>query len=149
MSVSSALARANDMGLDLVEIAPDSVPPVCKIMDYGKFRFEREKKEKEQRKKRVIIEIKEIQLKCNIDTHDLNTKLNHAAKFLSQGNKVKAVVRFAGREMTRTERGAELLKRFVDSLGDSCTVEKPPVLEGRNMMLILAPKKATSTKGTN
>lgn len=142
MKLSEALRLSNEAALDLVEIAPDSVPPVCKIMDYGKFRFEKEKREKEQRKKRQIIELKEIQLKCRIDTHDFNTKLSHTLKFLSQGNKVKVMVKFSGREMAHTELGAQLLDRFLEGCGESATVEKKPLLDGRNMTMILAPKKS-------
>ena len=142
MKLADALRISNDAMLDLVEIAPDSTPPVCKIMDYGKYRFEKEKREKEQRKKRQVVEIKEIQLKCRIDTHDFNTKLNHALKFLSQGNKVKVMVKFFGREMAHTELGAQLLDRFVEACGENAVVEKRPLLDGRNMTMILAPKKS-------
>ena len=141
MKLDAALKIANDAMLDPVEIAPDSVPPVCKVMDYGKYRFEKEKREKEQRKKRQIIEIKEIQLKCRIDTHDYNTKLNHALKFIAQGNKVKVKVKFFGREMAHTELGAQLLDRFAESCAETAAVEKKPVLDGRDMTMILAPKK--------
>ncbi len=141
MKLSEAIRLSNEAELDLVEIAPDSVPPVCKIMDYGKFRFEKEKREKEQRKKRQVIELKEIQLKCRIDTHDFNTKLNHTLKFLAQGNKVKVIVRFYGREMAHTEIGAQLLDRFAEGCGENAVIEKKPLLDGRNMTMILAPKK--------
>ncbi len=141
MKLSEALRLSNEAELDLVEIAPDSVPPVCKIMDYGKYRFEKEKREKEQRKKRQVIELKEIQLKCRIDTHDFNTKLNHTLKFLAQGNKVKVIVKFFGREMAHTELGAQLLDRFAEGCGENAVIEKKPVLDGRNMTMILAPKK--------
>ncbi len=141
MKLSEALRLSNEAELDLVEIAPESVPPVCKIMDYGKFRFEKEKREKEQRKKRQVIELKEIQLKCRIDTHDFNTKLNQSIKFLTQGNKVKVVVRFYGREMAHTELGAQLLDRFAEGCIENAIIEKKPVLDGRNMTMILAPKK--------
>ncbi len=141
MKLAEAFRLANEADLDLVEIAPDSVPPVCKIMDYGKFRFEKEKREKEQRKKRQVIELKEIQLKCRIDTHDFNTKLNHAMRFLSQGNKVKVIVKFFGREMAHTELGVQLLDRFAAGCGEAASIEKPAVLDGRNMTMILAPKK--------
>ena len=142
MKLSEALRLSNEAELDLVEIAPDVTPPVCKIMDYGKYRFEKEKREKEQRKKRQVIELKEIQLKCRIDTHDFNTKLNHALKFLAQGNKVKVLVKFYGREMAHTELGAQLLDRFAEGCGEAAVIEKKPVLDGRNMTMILAPKKA-------
>ena len=141
MKLQEALNLANEAELDLVEISPDSVPPVCKIMDYGKFRFEKEKREKEQRKKRQIIELKEIQLKCRIDTHDFNTKLNHTLKFLAQGNKVKVIVKFFGREMAHTELGAQLLDRFAEGCEEAAVIEKKPLLDGRNMTMILAPKK--------
>jgi translation initiation factor IF-3 len=141
MKLAEAFRLANEAELDLVQIAPDSVPPVCKIMDYGKFRFEKEKREKEQRKKRQVIELKEIQLKCRIDTHDFNTKLNHALRFLYQGNKVKVIVKFFGREMAHTELGAQLLDRFAAGCGEAASIEKPAVLDGRNMTMILAPKK--------
>jgi len=148
MKGEEALRLATEEGLDLVEIAPDAKPPVCKIMDYGKYRFEREKKEKEQRKKRQVVELKEIQLKCRIDTHDFNTKLNHAKRFLEDGNKVKVVVRFSGREITRSEQGKALLDRFAEAVAETGVVEKPALLEGRNMIMIMAPKKAsTTTKG--
>ena len=150
MKVADALQIAGDMGLDLVEVSPDAKPPVCKIMDYGKFYFEKEKKEKEQRRKKPSVEIKEIQLRCRIDTHDFNTKLNHCIEFLQKGNKVKVAVRFFGREMAHTEMGTELLNRFAAGCGDVVTVEKPPLLDGRNMMMMLAPKKADNkTKGTD
>lgn len=144
-----AMARARERELDLVEIAPDAKPPVCKIMDYGKYKFEQEKKEKEQRKKRVVVELKEIQLKCRIDTHDFNTKLGHALRFLQEGNKVKTVVRFSGREITRPETGKQLLARFAEGIGENGVVERQPLLDGRNMIMIVAPKKTTTTKGTN
>lgn len=150
MKVSEALRIAGDMGLDLVEVSPEAKPPVCKIMDYGKFHFEKEKKEKEQRRKKPSVEIKEIQLRCRIDTHDFNTKLNHCIEFLQKGNKVKVAVRFFGREMAHTEMGAELLNRFAAGCGEVGTVEKPPLLDGRNMIMMLAPKKADNkTKGTD
>ena len=141
MKLAEAIRLSNEAELDLVEIAPDSVPPVCKIMDYGKYRFEKEKREKEQRKKRQVVELKEIQLKCRIDTHDFNTKLNHTLKFLSQGNKVKVIVKFFGREMAHTELGAQLLDRFAEGCEEAAVIEKKPVLDGRNMTMILAPKK--------
>ncbi len=141
MKLTEAIRLSNEAELDLVEIAPDSVPPVCKIMDYGKYRFEKEKREKEQKKKRQIVELKEIQLKCRIDTHDFNTKLSHALKFISQGNKVKVICKFYGREMAHTELGAQLLDRFADGCAETAAIEKKPLLDGRNMTMILAPKK--------
>lgn len=148
MKVEAALKIAYDAGLDLVEISPDAKPPVCKIMDFGKYRFESEKREKEQKKKRVIVELKEIQLKLRIDVHDFNTKLGHALRFLSQGNKVKVVVRFRGREMTHTDQGSELMKKFAAGIGEAGIIEKQPLQEGYNMIMIIAPQKApTTSKG--
>ncbi len=143
MKLEQALRLSNDVSLDLVEIAPEAKPPVCKIMDFGKYRFEKEKHAKEIKKKQQIVELKEIQLKCRIDTHDFNTKLNHAKRFLNQGNKVKVLVKFYGREMAHTEKGRELLGRFAEGCGELCAIEKTPLLDGRNMIMILAPKKAT------
>ena len=148
-SLSEALAIAGDLGLDLVEVSTDANPPVCKIMDYGKYHFEKEKKEKEQRRRKPTVEIKEIQLRCRIDTHDFNTKLKHCIEFLQKGNKVKVTVRFYGREMAHTEVGSELLLRFAAGCGENGTIEKQPLLEGRNMLMMLAPKKVDNkSKGS-
>lgn len=144
--VKSALEMAYQSGLDLVEISPNGQPPVCRIMDYGKYRFEREKKEKESKKKRVIIETKEIKLSCRIDTHDLNTKLGHALRFLLEGNKVKINIVFSGREMQYTSRGFDLMAEIEKKLEEVGTVEKKPSLDGRFMTMFLAPKKATAAK---
>lgn len=144
MKLEQALKLAFAEQLDLVEIAPDAKPPVCKIMDYGKYRFEKEKREKEIRKKQQVVELKELQLNLRIDTHDFNTKLNHAMRFLTQGNKVKVVVKFKGRELAHPESGTELLERFSGGCGDLCVIEKPPLLDGRNMIMILAPKKTNN-----
>ncbi|MDD4164863.1 MAG: translation initiation factor IF-3 [Eubacteriales bacterium] len=149
LKIEQALRLANEESLDLVEIAPEAAPPVCKIMDYGKYRFEKEKREKEIKKKQQVFELKEIQLKCRIDIHDFNTKLNHAVKFLAQGNKVKAIVKFYGREMAHTEKGIDLLNRFAEGCGENCVVEKMPLLDGRNMIMILAPKKPNITSKGN
>jgi translation initiation factor IF-3 len=121
-------------------------PPVCKIMDYGKFCFDRNKKEKEARKKQKVIEVKEIQLTCLIDTNDFNTKVNHARRFLSDGNKVKVMVKFKGRQMSRQEVGKELLERFKEACSDLGAPEKAPILEGRNMIMFIAPLKTTGAK---
>jgi len=148
LKIDQALRIAENAGLDLVEIASESKPPVCRIMDFGKYRFEREKKEKENRKKQQISELKELQLTCNIGTHDFQTKVSHASRFLSQGNKVKALVKFKGREMAHTERGRALLERFIAACAELGTIEKPPVLEGINMIVIINPIKITpGTKG--
>ena len=136
LSIEKALRMAFEAGLDLVEIAPEGKPPVCKIMDFGRYRFEREKREKEIRKN---------QLTCNIGQHDLQTKLNHATRFLTAGNKVKVIVKFRGREMAHTERGRDLLDRFAAGVEELGTVEKVPLLDGRNMIMVLAPKKNTTT----
>ncbi|NCA92776.1 translation initiation factor IF-3 [bacterium] len=148
LKIDQALRVAENAGLDLVEIAGDSKPPVCKIMDYGKFRFEKEKKEKENRKKQQIVELKELQLTCSIGEHDFLTKVGHSNRFLSQGNKVKVIVKFKGREMAHTERGVALLQRFIEACREFGQSEKPAVLEGRNMILILYPLKTnTNLKG--
>lgn len=144
LKLEEAIRIAEHAGLDLVEIAATSKPPVCKIMDYGKYRFEREKKEKENRKKQQIVELKELQLTCNIGDHDFRTKVSHAHRFLTGGNKVKVLVKFKGREMAHTERGEVLLQRFLDACAEYGQAEKPPVLEGRNMILLIAPNKTTT-----
>lgn len=141
MSASAALEVAYNAGYDLVEISPNAVPPVCKVMDYGKFRFENDKREKEQKKKQQIAEVKEVQLSCRIDTHDFETKVGHALKFLANGDKVKVVVRYKGREMAHIEIGREMLDRFAASVADAGTIDKPPVLEGRSMTMFIAPAK--------
>ena len=130
-----------DKGLDLVMIAPKAEPPVCRIMDYGKFRFEQEKREKEAKKKQQVVEVKEIQLSCNIGEHDFQTKLNHAFRFLKDGNKVKVCVRFKGREMRHTELGMDIVMRFAEAASEYAQIDKKPVLEGRNLTLFLAPIK--------
>ena len=140
MSSKQALEIAEQKNLDLVKIAPQSNPPVCKIMDYGKYRFEQAKREKEARKNQHIVDIKEVRLSLNIDTHDFNTKLNNALKFIKHGDKVKGSIRFRGREMGHPEIGLDTMKRFADACGDAVVVEKAPKLEGRNMLMFLAPK---------
>ena len=141
MSAAAALDIAAQRGLDLVKIAPQAVPPVCRIMDYGKFRFEQIKKEKEARKNQRIVDIKEVRLSPGIDTHDFNVKLNHALRFLSDGDKVKVAVRFRGREMAHTSLGQILLERFAQACDSVGTLEKAPKLEGRQMLMFLAPRK--------
>ncbi len=140
MSTNDALKIAAQKNLDLVKIAPQAKPPVCKIMDYGKYRFEKQKREKEARKNQRVIEIKEVQLSLNIDTHDLETKVNHARKFLTAGNKVKVSIRFRGREMAHPERGVETMERFASYLTDVGVIEKPAKMESRNMLMFLAAK---------
>lgn len=140
MSAKDALNLAEQKNLDLVKIAPQSNPPVCKIMDYGKYRFEQAKREKEARKKQRVVDIKEVRLSLNIDTHDFNTKLNNALKFIKHGDKVKVSIRFRGREMGHPEIGLETMKRFADACSETAVIEKPAKLEGRNMLMFLAPK---------
>lgn len=136
-----ALEMAYDKGLDLVMIAPQATPPVCRIMDYGKFRFEQEKREKEAKKKQQIVDIKEIQLSCNIGDHDFQTKLNHAFRFLKDGDKVRVVLKFRGREMRHTELGQEIIDRFEQACSELGQAEKKALLEGRNLTLFIAPIK--------
>ena len=140
MSAKEALAIAEQKNLDLVKIAPQSNPPVCKIMDYGKYRFEQAKREKEARKNQHTVEIKEVRLSLNIDTHDFNTKLNNAIKFIKHGDKVKVSIRFRGREMGHPEIGLETMRRFAEACSEYAVIEKPAKLEGRNMIMFLAPK---------
>jgi translation initiation factor IF-3 len=128
------------MNLDLVKIAPQAVPPVCKIIDYGKYRFEQAKRDKEAKKNQHIVDIKEIRLSLNIDTHDFNTKAGHAERFLKSGDKVKASIRFRGREMGHANQGYEIMHRFAAALSEVSNVEKPPKLEGRNMLMFLTSK---------
>ncbi len=142
MSAKEALKKAEEKNLDLVKIAPTAKPPVCKIMDYGKFRFEQAKKEKESKKNQRTVETKEIRLSLNIDTHDFDTKANQARKFLATGHKVKVSIRFRGREMAHPQIGEQTMKKFAEALSESCTVEKPAKLEGRQMLMFLAPLSA-------
>ena len=138
----AALKMAEEQELDLVKISPNAVPPVCKIMDYGKFRFDQLKKEKEARKNQHVVEIKEIRMSPGIDTNDLNTKMRNAVKFLKDGNRVKVTVRFRGREMAHTDIGEELLIRFGEGCAEVANMEKKPKLDGRNMSIFLSPKSA-------
>ena len=142
MSAQEALALAEERGYDLVKIAPTAVPPVCRIMDYGKYRFEQAKKEKEARKNQRLVETKEIRLSLNIDVADFNTKAKHALRFLQEGNKVKVSIRFRGREMGHPEIGTEIMNRFEEACSELSAVEKPAKMEGRNMLMFLAPKTA-------
>ncbi|MBQ7638727.1 MAG: translation initiation factor IF-3 [Clostridia bacterium] len=140
MSTSQALSIAEQKHLDLVKIAPQATPPVCKIMDYGKYRFDAQKREKEAKKNQKVIEIKEVQLSLNIDTHDLETKINHAVRFLKAGNKVKVSIRLRGREMAHPDRGFEIMEQFAESVGEFGVVEKAAKLENRNILMFLAAK---------
>ena len=132
---------AIEKNLDLVKIAPQAAPPVCRIMDYGKYRFDREKKEKEAKKKQQVVELKEVQLSCRIDVHDFETKARNAIRFLTAGNKVRVVLRFKGREMAHQEQGRDVLTRFEAAVESAGTVEKKPVLDGRLMTMIVVPNK--------
>ena len=140
MSADEALKIAEEKDLDLVKIAPQAVPPVCKIMDYGKYRFEQTKREKEAKKNQHVVEIKEVRLSLGIDTHDFETKVNHAKRFLTSGNKVKVSIRFRGREMAHTENGLTIMKQFADACAEFGNIEKAAKLEGKSMMMFLAPK---------
>lgn len=141
MSSKEALKLAKEAELDLVKIAPTAKPPVCKIVDYGKYRYEQMRKEKEAKKKQKTIDIKEIRFSPNIDTNDLNTKINQARKFLSKGDKVKVAIRFRGRELAHTEIGIDILNNFAAQLEDVAVVEKPAKVEGRSMVMFLAEKR--------
>ena len=141
MSSRDAMKLAEEAGLDLVKIAPMANPPVCRIVDYGKFRYEQVRKEKEAKKKQKIIEIKEIRLSPNIDTNDLNTKINAARKFLSKGDKVKVTLRFRGREMAHMNNSKHILDDFAGSLSDIAVIEKAPKVEGRSMTMFLTEKR--------
>ena len=141
MSARDAYLRAQDAGLDLVKIAPTAKPPVCKIVDYGRFRYEQARKEKEARKKQHIVEIKEIRMSPNIDTNDLNTKMGAARKFLSKGDKVKVTLRFRGREMAHMQNSKHILDEFAEALSDIAVVEKAAKVEGRNMTMVLGEKR--------
>lgn len=142
VSLSEALAIAQERGYDLVEVAPMAKPPVCKLLDYGKFRFEKVKKEKEARKKQRqnMVETKELKLRPNIDEHDYEVKLKHIKRFLEDGDKVKLVVRFKGRETMFGEHGIDLLNRITADLQDLCVVEKKPEMQGRQQVMVIAPK---------
>ncbi len=141
MPVREALRIAEERQLDLVEIAPQAKPPVCRIMDFGKYKYEQSKKEKEARKKQKIVEIKEIKLRPNIEDHDFFVKVRNASRFLREGDKVKATIIFRGREIVHTQLGKQLLVRLSEELKDLGNVERQPKLEGKNMIMILTPRQ--------
>lgn len=141
MSAREAMKLAEEAELDLVKIAPNAKPPVCKIIDYGKYRYELARKEKEAKKKQKTVEVKEIRLSPNIDTNDLNTKVNAAKKFISKGNKVKITLRFRGREMAHMSKSKYILDDFAESLADIAVVDKPSKVEGRSMVMFLTAKR--------
>ncbi|WP_245585893.1 translation initiation factor IF-3 [Paenibacillus pinihumi] len=135
-----ALQMAIDLNMDLVNVAPTAKPPVCRIMDYGKFRYEQQKKEKEARKNQKIVDLKEVWFRANIEEHDYQTKLRNVVKFLNEGDKVKCSVRFRGREITHASIGQRILDRLAKEVAELCVMERAPKLEGRSMIMILAPK---------
>ena len=141
VSSKEAQKLADEAGLDLVKIAPTAKPPVCKIIDYGKYRYEQARKEKEAKKKQKTVELKEIRLSPNIDTNDLNTKINSAKKFIEKGNKVKITLRFRGREMAHMNQSKYILDDFAEALADVAVVEKAPKVEGRSIGMVLAEKR--------
>lgn len=141
MSSREAMKLAQEAELDLVKIAPKAQPPVCKIIDYGKYRYELARKEKEAKKKQKTVEVKEVRLSPNIDTNDLNTKVNNAKKFISKGNKVKVTLRFRGREMAHVQQSKHILDDFAGMLEDVAVIEKPAKMEGRSMSMVLTVKR--------
>ena len=141
MSAREAMKIAQEAELDLVKIAPQAKPPVCKIIDYGKYKYEQTRKEKEARKKQKTVEVKEVRLSPNIDTNDLNTKINNAKKFIAKGNKVKVTLRFRGREMAHVQQSKHILDDFAETLADIAVVEKPAKMEGRAMSMVLTEKR--------
>jgi translation initiation factor IF-3 len=140
LAVRDALKLAEEQGLDLVEVAPLAKPPVCKIIDYGKFKYEQKKKAQEARKNQTVVLVKEVKMRPKTDTHDFDFKANHARRFLQEGHKVKASIVFRGREMAHQEIGLEHLNKLAERLADICLVEQPPRIEGRAMSMILAPR---------
>ncbi len=146
MSSREALSRAEEQGLDLVKISPNAVPPVCKLMDYGKYRFEQTKREKEARKNQHVVEIKEIRMSPSIDVNDFNVKLRNAIRFLTEGDRVKVTVRFRGREMAHTDIGRDLLLKFAEGCAEVANMEKEPKLDGRHMSIFLSAKSGKDSK---
>ena len=142
MPIWQALETAEEMQLDLVKIAPQARPPVCKIMDYGKYRFEQSKKEREFRKNQKVITVKEVRLSATIEDHDIDVKLKNAIKFLKDGNKVKATIRFRGRQITHSEIGRQVMTEFAERIKEYGTIDKAPIIEGRNMSMFISPKDA-------
>lgn len=140
VSLDQALRSAGEAGLDLVEVSPNVEPPVCKILDYGKLKYQEQKKKSEARKKQKIIEVKEIKMRPNIDTHDYDVKMKAVQKFIGEGDKVKVTIRFRGREMAHQELGMQLLEKVRDAMDEEAKVESAPSMEGRQMIMILAPR---------
>lgn len=137
--VPDAVKIAYDKGLDLIEIAPDSNPPTCKFMDYGKYKYQQKKKATESRKKQTVIVVKEIQLRPNTDQHDIDFKTRHIQEFLKEGNKCRIIVMFRGREVTHSDLGRALLDKIIGVLGDTCVIEQPPIMEGKRLSMLVAP----------
>ena len=146
VSIDEARTAANARGLDLVEVAPLARPPVVRIMDYGKYKYEQARKAREAKKKQHHVRVKEVKLRPKIEEHDFNFKAGHARRFLEEGNKVKLTLMFRGREMTHTDLGAKVLERFAETLGDVGQREAEPKLEGRNMSMLMAPKRSSAEK---
>ncbi len=146
MQTKDALKLAEDRHLDLVEVAPKARPPVCKIMDFGKYRYEQQKRDKEARKKQKVVTVKEVKLRPNIEQHDFDVKLKNAQRFIEEGNKVKVTIMFRGRELSHPELGNEVLDKIAKALGDTVSVERAAKLEGKNMTMILSPKAQKSKK---
>lgn len=142
MATDKACDLAVERDLDLVKVSPDSNPPVCKIMDYGKFKYEQNRKEKESKKNQKVVTVKEIRTSVRVQEHDLNVKIKNIQKFLAEGDRIKISVRFRGREMAYVEKGRELLMKIKDILGDSCTCDKQPAMEGRSYVMYLSPSGA-------
>jgi translation initiation factor IF-3 len=148
VSAAEALRRAQDADLDLVEVAPQANPPVCRIMDYGKYKYERAMRQKEARKKQARVEVKEIKFRPKIDRHDYETKKGHVIRFLEHGARVKVTIMFRGREMAHTELGTRILDRLVEDLDGLATVDQRPKLDGRNMVMVIAPARRPARKET-
>ena len=147
VATQDALQQARDLDLDLVEVAPSANPPVARIMDYGKYKYERDIRQKEARKKQARIEVKEIKFRPKIDQHDYETKKGHVVRFLSAGSRVKVTIMFRGREMSHTELGRKILDRLVEDLKDIALVDSAPKQDGRNMIMVLTPTKKTQAAG--
>lgn len=146
LETPDALRLAREEGLDLVEISPKAVPPVCKIMDYGRFKYETAKKEREERSKRTVIEVKEMKFRPKTDEHDFDFKVKHIREFLTEGNKAKLVIQFRGREIVHPEVGQNVLRRVVEAVSDIGMVEQPPMMEGRRMLMIIGPRPQGAPK---
>ena len=138
--IRQALTIAQELGLDLVEINPKADPPVCRIMDFGKFKYEQKKQANLAKKRQKVVEVKEVKMRPKTDDHDFNFKLKHVLRFLEEGNKAKITIRFRGRELAHTERGRDVLNRVLENLGESFIVDKTPVMEGRMMSMFISPK---------